>query len=170
MKTLFLLAALILAAPLAGAGEGHGGPKPTNPTWEAMKKLVGRWESKEGKVRYEMASADTALVETLDMGKDAGMITVYTPEGDGILMTHYCAMGNQPRMRAPAADPKTGDIAFTLVDVSGKHEPGVPVMSALTLKPHGDALTADWVSVTAGKPGEHAVFEMTRVAAKKKKA
>jgi hypothetical protein len=44
---------------------------------------------------------------------DVNMVTLYAPDGDGIVATHYCAMGNQPRMRAkPSGDPRHVDFQF----------------------------------------------------------
>lgn len=166
MKTLSL--SLLLLAAAASAGPGHHPEPPTNATWEALKKLVGKWDGQQSKISYKLMSAGTALVETIDMPGESDMITVYTVDGDGILMTHYCAMGNQPRMRAGAADPKTGEISFKFVDVSNQRKPDEPVMHDLVLKPQGDTLVADWTSKT-GEKLEHSVFTSTRVGVKKKK-
>lgn len=165
MKTPFLLSLLLLAAP-AFAGPDHAHPlAPTNAAFEALKKLVGQW-SGTSPVRYELVSGGAALMETIDMGKGQGMVTMYVPDGDGVLMTHYCAMGNQPRMRAGAPDPKTGELVFTFVDVTGVRKADEPVMNGLTLKPAGDTLIADWTSKT-GEKVEHAVFTLKRAGKKK---
>jgi hypothetical protein len=166
MKTSLLLSALLLAAP-AFAGEDHVHPAstPTNLTFEAIKKLAGEWTGKAGDVKYELVSGGTAVMESISMGKAGSMITMYTPEGEGVLMTHYCAMGNQPRMKAGPADPKTGAIVFKFLDAANVRSKDESVMNGLTLKPAGDKLTADWTSKT-GEKVEHSVFELTR----KKKA
>ena len=50
------------------------------------------------------------------MGSDAIMTSVYHMDGDVLRMTHYCAAGNQPRLRATSAD---GDVvSFELVDIT----------------------------------------------------
>jgi hypothetical protein len=167
MKTPLLLSALLLAAPaFAGEDHAHFPPAPTNPAFEAIKKLAGEWTGKSGDVRYELVSGGTAVMESISMGKDGGsMVTMYTPEGDGVLMTHYCAMGNQPRMKAGPADPRTGAIVFKFLDAANVRSKDEPVMNGLTLKAAGDKLTADWTSKT-GEKVEHSVFELTR----KKKA
>lgn len=166
MKTLLASLLLAVALPALAGKDHHHPPAASNPTFDAMKKLVGRWSGKSGDVKYELVSGGTALMETIDMGKGQGMVTMYTPDGEGVLMTHYCAMGNQPRMRAGAADPKTGEIVFTFVDVTGAKKADEPIMNGLTLKPAGDKLTADWSNKT-GEKVEHAVFELTRKGKKK---
>ena len=41
------------------------------------------------------------------MANHAEMITMYHPDGDGLALTHYCMLGNQPRMKA-SKDQKPG--------------------------------------------------------------
>src|SRR5262249_55276538 len=89
--------------------------------WDRLRSLVGSWQgTNEGRpvsVTYTLVSNGTALMESLDGGHDANMITMYTPDGAVLLATHYCAAGNQPRMRARAsADGKSLDFQF--VDVA----------------------------------------------------
>jgi hypothetical protein len=54
------------------------------------------------------------LVERLFPGAPQEMTTVYHREGADLALTHYCAGGNQPRMRAraPAADANVLEFAF----------------------------------------------------------
>lgn len=42
------------------------------------------------------------------------MLSVYHRDGDKLLMTHYCAAGNQPKFQAKI-DEKTGDLLFEFV-------------------------------------------------------
>ena len=81
-----------------------------------LKKLVGNWkgtqETPEGKrevvVEYHLTSAGTALVEQIFPGTEHEMMSVYHVDSDKVIMTYYCAFGNQPRMRmAKIGDSKT---------------------------------------------------------------
>jgi hypothetical protein len=49
--------------------------------------------------------------ETLFPGQPHEMVSIYTVDGPDLVMTHYCVLGNQPRMKA---DPKSapGQICF----------------------------------------------------------
>jgi hypothetical protein len=70
---------------------------------------TSRWvahsKDKDGKdhelvVNYQVVSNGSAVCETLFPGSDEEMITMYHLDGDRLTATHYCAMGNQPRMQA----------------------------------------------------------------------
>ncbi len=83
-------------------------PAPTNAGLEKMKKLVGTWVAadKDGKPTdqvvsvIKLTSGGSAVHETIFPGQPMEMISVYTADGSDLLMTHYCVLGNQPRMKA----------------------------------------------------------------------
>jgi hypothetical protein len=73
-----------------------------------LKALAGEWKVEEGgehgsdvgtKVIYRVTAAGSALVEEQFPGTSHEMVSVYHLDGDDLRMTHYCAAGNQPRMR-----------------------------------------------------------------------
>ena len=74
--------------------------------FEQLKSLAGEWqgqakETGEGadvKVLYKVTANGTAVVETILPGTPHEMITVYHLDGKKLMLTHYCAAGNQPRM------------------------------------------------------------------------
>src|SRR6476469_9618535 len=106
MKTLMAIA--ILACSLQAE-------KKANPLFDELKKLEGSWTSDTkdhpADVTYKVSSGGSVLVETMAMGNHAEMITMYNRDGDGLALTHYCMLGNQPRMKA-AKDQKPGVIKF----------------------------------------------------------
>jgi len=67
---------------------------------------------------YQWASGGTSLVETLTMAEKPAMTTMYHADKGELMLTHYCALGNQPRMRAamPKGDAKT--LAFNFLDAT----------------------------------------------------
>lgn len=147
----FLMVALValgLTAPLSAADS-----KP-NAGWEKLKSLAGEWEgTEEGKpfhASYKLVSSGTAVMETLD-GPDAmQMVTIFHPDGASLLMTHYCSMGNQPRMRSKGLE--NGKLAFAYVDAANLKTPDDPRMSGLVLTfTDADHLLADWTHNAAGK-------------------
>jgi len=114
-----LAAFFFLASTFAAAGSP--GARATDPSWDRLKTLVGSWTGTAAgepvAVSYKLVSNGTALMEMLDGHHDAHMITMYTPDGATLLATHYCAAGNQPRMRAKAS-PDGRSLDFQFVDVS----------------------------------------------------
>jgi hypothetical protein len=118
-----LLTGLLLTLPLVSRGGDEPGfklPKPpTNAALEKMKKLAGTWllADKDGNPTDQVASvikvtAGGSIVhETLFPGQPQEMISVYTVEGSDLIMTHYCVLGNQPRMKADPDSP-THQIVF----------------------------------------------------------
>ena len=129
-----------------------------------MKSLVGAWKgTAEGKpvsVSYALVSNGTALMETLDGDHDATMITMYAPDGASLLATHYCAAGNQPRMRATGS-PDGKSLAFEFVDVTGR---GTEVMRRLVVTfVDADHFRQTWTSRAADGKEHSSVFEYARV-------
>ena len=107
-----LVGALSLAAGAQDKHEHAAPPAPTNAGLEKMKKLVGTWVAadKDGKPTDQVVSVikvtagGSAVHETIFPGQPHEMVSVYTVDGPDLVMTHYCMLGNQPRMKA---DPKS---------------------------------------------------------------
>lgn len=138
-----------------------------NPGWERMKSLVGEWDGLyEGKTRghvsYKLVSNGTALMEVISTANEPEMVTMYTPDGSRLLMTHYCSEGNQPRMRAdaPAADER--QISFSFVDVSNLSGPNAGHMRHLDiLFKDADHFAQRWTYRAGGKDAT-STFDYTR--------
>jgi hypothetical protein len=78
--------------------------------FERLKKLNGEWqgtvESKQGPaatVLYRLTANGKTLMETLFPGTDHEMVSMYHLDGKDLVVSHYCAMGNQPRMKLTSA-------------------------------------------------------------------
>jgi len=115
MTRRFLIAGLMLIALGAGT-RGDDKPAPgkaptTHAGLERLKKLAGTWveADKDGKPTDTVASVikvtagGSAVQETLFPGQPMEMVSVYHLDGNELVMTHYCMLGNQPRLKA---DPK----------------------------------------------------------------
>ena len=135
--------------------------------FEQLKTLVGEWEGKaeNGKVvraSYRLASAGTALIETLHPTDESEMVTVYTADGNRIAVTHFCNANNQPRMRTtpvtgPAKEFKFAFLGATnLSSLSTGHMHGLVV----TLEDK-DHLTHAWTWQENGRD-KIEVFHFTR--------
>jgi hypothetical protein len=132
--------------------------------FDRMKMLVGSWEANgpygKAVVEYKLVSSGNALMET--MKSDHGdMVTLYHRDGDGMLATHYCAMGNQPRMRLRKS---SGDaLEFGFLDVSNRKSPDDPYVSKLVIRfKDADHVVEEYTWTEGGKEGR-SEFNLTRV-------
>lgn len=108
-----LVCALTVVA-LAANGRAENAPAkatPSHPGLEKLKKLAGTWveADKDGKPTDKVVSVvkvtagGSTVHETLFPGEAMEMISVYHLDKGELVMTHYCMLGNQPKMKA---DPK----------------------------------------------------------------
>src|SRR3954463_1803490 len=116
MMRQILICGLLLVAVRAGLGDGKPEVKlpapPKNANLEKLTKLAGTWvkADKDGKPTDEVVSVIKAtaggsvIQETLFPGSDHEMISMYNVDGADLVMTHYCILGNQPKLKA---DPKS---------------------------------------------------------------
>lgn len=161
------LAAIVAAVVLTGAAPADTKP---NPAWEKMKSLVGDWEGTANeenqklpvKVSYRLVSSGTSLMETLNTPDGNDMITMYVPDGDHILMTHYCSEGNQPRMRA-AVKGDASKVDFQYLDGTNVSSgPAAMHMERLVVTfQDADHFRQEWTHRAGGKDAV-GVFDYTR--------
>jgi hypothetical protein len=113
MKLYVVLFVLILAATAALADEHKSAIAP-NASFDKMKALEGAWVGtmmEGGKeypttTRFQMVSDGSALMAWLSEGTPYEMVTIFHPDGNELMATHYCAAHNQPRFVAvSSADP-----------------------------------------------------------------
>ena len=89
------------------------------------------------------------------------MVSMFNMGGNRLLLTHYCSIGNQPRMEA-SASPDGKTITFNYVDATNLAAPDAGHMEkmVLTLLDENHH-TEEWTFVDHGK--EHrAVFDLHR--------
>jgi hypothetical protein len=129
--------------------------------------LVGEWEGTSGsgapvKLTYTLVSNGSALMERMQPSNEAEMITMYSADGDRIVVTHYCSAGNQPQMQTAAITGPTQKFDFTLVRVTGLKSPAEGHMVRLVLMMvDRDHLTQEWTFEENGK-AQSDVFRYTR--------
>lgn len=146
------LLVVMLAAP-AGA-EPPPAPAGTNPAakaFEQFQSLAGDWQGTDQdgqtvRLSYEVVAGGSAVLEHIDVEGDQGahnMVTLYHLDGDALMLTHYCAARNQPRMRAQglAAD----EVRFEFVDATGLASAGAGHMHRAKFEfKDEDRLTSSW--------------------------
>ena len=90
------------------------------------------------------------------------MITMIHPDGDALLLTHYCMLGNQPQMKAR---PKEGDkkVAFEFVRATNMKSDKDPHMHSVTYTfVDKDTIKAEWTHYSDGKDAGKMEFELKR--------
>jgi len=163
---------ILLAAVVFGITTGaHAGTPPGEKTTSAldrMKSLVGVWKGKDSKggaveLTYRLVSDGTVVLETLNLpGHAENMLTAYHMDGSTLMMTHYCSMGNQPRMRASSegADQKTLDFSFVDGTDMSPDDPHMHHL-AITFR-DGNHITQEWTMRAQGVDQPHEVFTLER--------
>jgi hypothetical protein len=162
----WVLAAFVSAAFVAGGGARSapiGAAEPAA-SWTKLKALVGEWsgtyEGQPARVSYRLVSNGTALLETLEAPDASEMLTLYHPDGAVLVLTHYCSLGNQTRMRGKELP--GGRLDFGYVDATNLKSSDEHRMTRLVLVfPDADHLVQEWTSRT-GKTDQVARFEFAR--------
>lgn len=135
----------------------------------AIKSLVGSWqgykEDEKGQtvvLSYELSGGGNTVIEKLFKGTPKEMVTAYHRNGDKLVMTHYCMLGNQPRMSAvTSADDKK--IEFRFMDGTNMNAGMDAHMHDLTLTlTSANQLKHEWVMYDAGKRGPTTTFIFSR--------
>lgn len=156
--------AAIVSFVVVSLSFADSGEKPSNAGFEKMKSLVGTWKGKAGNgnelmVTYRLVSAGHAIEETIS---HADMVTMYYEDGDKVMLTHYCAGNNQPRMRAAY---KAGEksMSFAFVDVTNLPDTNASHMHEVKFTFVDDNhMTTEWTNYNAGKPAGTIAFNIER--------
>ena len=156
MKSARILLPLLLVATSAFAQ--------SQKSFDLMKSLAGTWEGKASNGQtateiYRVASNGSVVMSELP--GDNNMISMYTVDGNRLLLTHYCSMGNQPRMAGTiGADGKTLDFEFVDATNLASPDAGHIHRAVLTLV-DSNHLTEDWYFMQGDKE-KHEHFDLQR--------
>ena len=135
-------------------------------SFDQLKSLAGTWEGKNKQnqplqVTFRVTSEGSALMSEIIAPKE-DMITIFHMNGpDKLMLTHYCAAGNQPRMQAKTSpDGKT--ISFDFLDATNLPTPDAGHMQRVTIAVHdANHHTEEWTFVDHGKEMKE-VFNLHR--------
>jgi hypothetical protein len=163
-----LLVGLAVVAASARADEQAA---PVNAQrFEALKSLAGDWVEvgKDGKPTDKVVSSirvtsgGNTVQETLFPGSDHEMVTMYHLDGPDLVLTHYCFLGNQPRLRAePGKD--VNQIVFKFVGATNLKSNDDHHINGATLTLQGkDRFKAEWVSCKDGKTCHQVKLDLAR--------
>jgi hypothetical protein len=160
MKTLRIAACIMLFTTAVFAQSD------AQKSFDQLKSLTGSWEGKNSmgqsvQVSYRMTAGGSALMSEI-VGHGETMITMINLDGPTrLLLTHYCTVGNQPRMQASASlDGKT--ITFNFLDATNLDNPQSGHMDHVVIAVLGpDHHTEEWNFIDHGKEIKE-FFDLTR--------
>ncbi len=160
-KSIAIVGIMVLSATWCGAGEAVEKAMDANTLFAKLTTLEGKWESAQGEGDqkeeknyhvFEVSAAGTVVMETMFPGTDHEMINMYHVDGDDLMLTHYCAGGNQPRMKLDRETSADNNLHFEYLDGTNL-DPAVDThihRGQLQFLEKGD-LKSTWISHKDGK-------------------
>lgn len=129
----------------------------TRAEFNELKTLAGDWQGSFNgtptKVSYKV-TADGSAVMLTEQADSTVMITMFTVDGDHLLATHYCSVGNQPQMVSTTPGDLARGITFSLARVTGMKTPDDWHNTGLTISRDSTGpLTHHWTWLDKGKEG-----------------
>lgn len=172
MKKLFACACILVLGVGMVAWAADDKPATKAPSssagFDALKKLAGDWtatgpDGKPMETKFRLSAGGSVLVETLFPGKAEEMITMYHMDGNDLILTHYCMLGNQPKLKAVSAK-ETKKLMFKSVGGTNMKMDDMHMGQAIITIADDDHFEADWCACTSGKPDEshHVTLKFTR--------
>lgn len=112
-------------------------------SFDRLRALVGEWRGRtpQGRdigVSYRLTANGSALVETWTLGRGRESVTIYHMDGDALLATHFCPIGNQPRLALRRASADRLDFEFR--DATGLDSPTEAHQHSFWIEFQGDAI------------------------------
>lgn len=173
MRTNQRIASSVVLA-LFGVACQSTGPRATGPVDDAARKslfdpvkaLAGNWQRTDEKgetdsTQFAVTAAGTSVREVMFPGTPHEMTNMYHLDGNALVVTHYCAGGNQPRMRARARE--GNKIAFHFDSVSDLRDANGEYMGELTLEfVDADHFVEHWRSYAKGTTSGELELRWTR--------
>jgi len=133
-------------------------------SFQQLASLEGNWAGKgsEGQpveVSFRMTAGGSALMSEIHGKGPENMITMFHMDGDRLLMTHYCGVGNQPRMKIISADAKS--VSFEFVDGTNIKPSDAHMQRLIITQPDANHHVEEWVFLDHGTEHKE-VFTLER--------
>jgi len=181
LKTLTALSALalgtVMIAPATARSDDNDKDKTpitAKSAFTQLKTMAGTWKYKvsdakehehpdDSKVIYRLTGAGSALVETDFPESSHEMVSVYHLDGDDLRMTHYCAAGNQPRLKLDRASSTPSRFVFVFdggTNLDPAKDMHIHAMT-MTFGREGE-IDCAWEGYEAGKKSGTTHFQLIR--------
>lgn len=153
---------------LSSAGVAAEAPGETaKAAFAKIKTLAGEWETKAhgeaGKISYRVTANGSVVIETTFPGSNHEMISMYHLDGDNLLMTHYCAVGNQPRLKLDKKASTADELVFVFDGGTNLDpEKDMHIHGAHFVFLDSNKVNAKWKAFVGGKEAHCETFELTR--------
>jgi hypothetical protein len=167
-------AAVTIFTLLLFAGVAAANPIAVGDALALVKRLSGTWRgtterSAPIEIDYQIAAKGSTVIETQSPGEPDEMLTVYSIDGDNLVLTHYCPMGpvgNQPHLVLDRATSSPNDLHFTFVSLTNLDAHKDVHLHSGTLKLIDDQhLERTWDVYKDGHKVATQIFRLTRDAA-----
>jgi hypothetical protein len=166
MKIKFALLVAAMIGLSTGTLHAQTASKPDG-GFDRLKTLAGEWQGTDESGKpvtstFRLVSNGTALEETFQSDKDKQMVTMYTPDGSRVALTHYCSQGNQPKMESEAVTAISDEFAFTFAGAANLASPEDMHLHHLVLQiDDAEHFTETWTIHEKGHDRKR-VFKLTR--------
>lgn len=161
--SVFLMLALILT-PLGFLVAQSSNPAPA---FHKLRALAGDWEGTDdggmaAKTNFKVVVGNTAVMETLLPHGMEEMLTLYSVDGNGISLLHYCPTNNQPHMRAVPGGDDPKELVFSFQDATNLPDLAIGHQQKLVIQfQDKDHIIEHWTWRKNGKDSE-TVYKFVR--------
>ncbi len=169
-----LICTMALGAGTAAQAEGAD----AQAVFDQLAALEGTWHGQpEGKGEVAEAEAEatgmvtheikvsangSVVMETMNPGTDHEMINMYHLDGEDVVLTHYCAGGNQPRMRLDREASTAEKLVFDFDGATNLTPETDHYIRSAELTLMGDKLTSSWTAWGGGEKVGGMTFHLER--------
>lgn len=176
MQTTKLWLAVLVVAMLVPVGTAWGGDAPAASAREALdrlKAMEGTWvglakgegtDGMEVTHEFKVSAAGTVVMETMNPGSGSHeMINMYHLDGEELVLTHYCAGGNQPTMKLDRTRSGATELHFDFTGGSNLDpaKDGHIHSASIVFNPDG-SIDSHWTSWFEGREAGAMRFVLSR--------
>jgi hypothetical protein len=162
MPALVLAMVSLVALPVSAAGVD------AEAAFEMIKGLAGDWQGTAAgeagaEVDYRVTGNGSVVMQTQFPGTKHEMISMYHLVDGELVLTHYCASGNQPQLKLDPAASRDGELAFVFAGGTNLDpEKDSHIHQAKIRIGEDGGLEEVWTGYDEGEAAHQMVFELSR--------